>query len=321
MVCAHSLNNKLNGEKMKIALLNLCHTDPILVARCARRLCTDPDFDMYIHVDAKQDIEPFKKATQGIDRVYYTPRRHKVYWGGYNAIHACFELLRTALNSDRDYDYFVMMQNLDYPIKSNQEIKNFFKTNNGKEFMRGCPIAGTKDWEFARKYKLFYMKDNPYGKAPITNPQKLLISIMSAVLSITTFSFNGIIKEKDKEYSIYYGCAQWAVSRDCAKYLDEFEKTHPKFNKRMKIIQFPDEEYFHTVVHNSPFKEKCFKYNEPEQRWLVNWRNLTYFEFPREVTVLTVADYEKLKKQPDLFCRKVRSEVSGKLLDLLDSQA
>ena len=51
---------------MKIAFLNLCHTDPELVARCARRLCADSDFDMYVHVDAKQDIEPFKKTLKDI---------------------------------------------------------------------------------------------------------------------------------------------------------------------------------------------------------------------------------------------------------------
>ena len=306
---------------MRIAFLNLCHTDPVLVARCAKRLCADPDFDMYIHVDAKQDIEPFENAVKGTDRVFFTPNRHKVYWGGYNAIHACYELLRAALNSDRHYDYFVMMQNLDYPIKSNAEIKDFFIENNGKEFIRGCPIAGTKDWEFSRKYKLYYMKDNPYGKASNKDPHKLFITIASTLLSLTTIGFNGTIKEKDGNYNIYYGCAQWAVSRDCARYLDEFEKTHPRFNKKMRIMQFPDEEYFHTAVHNSSFKEKCFKYNEPETRWLVNWRNLTYFEFPKEVTVLTESDYPKLMEQPDLFCRKVRSEVSGELLNLLDSQS
>jgi hypothetical protein len=305
---------------MRIAFLNLCHTDPALVARCARRLCRDEDFDMYIHVDAKQDITPFKRATAGIRGVYYTPGRHKVYWGGYNAIHACYELLRAALGSDRDYDYFVMMQNLDYPIKSNAQIKAFFEENNGKEFIRGCPIAGTKDWEFSRKYKLYYMKDNPYGKASIKNPNKLLITVVSSILSLTTIGFNGTIKEKDRDYKIHYGCAQWAITRDCAMYLDKFERTHLKFNRKMKIMQFPDEEYFHTVVHNSIFKTHCVKYDEPEQRWLVNWRNLTYFEFPREVSVLTSADYEKLKGLPDLFCRKVRSEVSGGLLDLLDAE-
>lgn len=304
---------------MRIAFLNLCHTDPALVARCARRLCTDPDFDMYIHVDAKQDIEPFKRHLSGIERVFFTPNRYKVYWGGYNAIHASFELLRTALSSDRHYDYFVMMQNLDYPIKSNSYIKDFFEANNGREFLRGCPIGGTKDWEFSRKYKLYYMKDNPYGKASNKNPHKLLITLVSTILSLTTIGFNGIIKENDGGYIIHYGCAQWAITRQFAEYLDDFEKTHPKFNKKMKIMQFPDEEYFHTVLHNSGFKKNCIKYDEPEQRWLVNWRNLTYFEFPKEVTVLTKADYEKLKEQPDLFCRKVRSEVSGGLLNLLDA--
>lgn len=305
---------------MRIAFLNLCHTDPALVARSAKRLCADPDFDMYIHVDAKQDIEPFIRATEGIDRVFYTPNRHKVYWGGYNAIHACYELLRTALSSDRHYDYFVMMQNLDYPIKTNAQMKEFFEENNGKEFLRGCPIAGTKDWEFSRKYKLYYMKDNPYGKVPFTNPKKFFISVASTILSLTTIGFNGTIREKDKNYKIYYGCAQWAVTRECAEFLDVFEQTHPRFNRKMMTMQFPDEEYFHTAVHNSEFKERCIKYDEPEQRWLVNWRNLTYFEYPKEITVFTKNDYEKLESRPELFCRKVRSEVSGGLLDLLDGE-
>ena len=303
---------------MKIAFLNLCHTDPELVARCARRLCSDPDFDIYIHVDAKQDIKPFESVLKGLNRVYFTNARHKVYWGGYNAIHASYELLRTALRSERKYDYFVMMQNLDYPIKSNAEIKTFFEENKGKEFIRGCPIAETKDWEFARKYKLYYMKDNPYGRASNLNPNKFLITAVSALLSLTTRGFNGIIHEKDKDYRIYYGCAQWAVTRECAIFLDEFERTHPVFNKRMKIMQFPDEEYFHTAVHNSRFRNQCFKHDEPEKRWLVNWRNLTYFEFPKEVTVLNEKDYDKLMQQPDLFCRKVRTGESDGLLDLLD---
>lgn len=303
---------------MKIAFLNLCHTDPELVARCARRLCADSDFDMYVHVDAKQDIEPFKKALKDIRGVYFTPNRHKVYWGGYNAIHASFELIRTALNSDKSYDYYVMMQNLDYPIKTNVEIKQFFESNKGKEFIRGCPIAGTKDWEFSRKYKLFYVKDNPYGRASNKNPKKLLNTIASIVMSVTTIGFNGTIHEHDSDYDIYYGCAQWAVTDECARYIDDFERSHPRFNHKMKIMQFPDEEYFHTVVHNSRFKTRCYKYDEPEARWLVNWRNLTYFEFPREVTVLTKADYQKLKSVPDLFCRKVRSDISKDLLDELD---
>ena len=62
------------------------------------------------------------------------------------------------------------------------------------------------------------------------------------------------------------------------------------------------------------------KYDEPIARWLVNWRNLTYFEFPKEVSVMTMKDYQKLLSVPDLFCRKVRSDISKDLLDELDKE-
>ena len=303
---------------MRIAFLNLCHTDPELVARAAKRLTADPDFDMYIHVDAKQDIEPFKKAMQGLTRVFFTNKREKVYWGGYNAIEATYILLREALQSDRNYDYFVTLQNLDYPIKSNKEIKDFFEINNGREFIRGCPIARTEDWEFSRKYRLYYKKDNPYGKTSEKSLQKILIRLQEMALSLTTIGCNGVIQEKDGDYPIFYGCAQWAVTRECAEYIDKFEKTHPAFNKKMRTMQFPDEEYFHTVVHNSKYRTHCIKYGEPEQRWLVNWRNLHYFEFPKEVTVLTEKDYDRIKDREELFIRKVRTGESDGLLDILD---
>ena len=48
---------------MRIAFLNLCHTDPAIVVRVANKLTKDPDFDMYIHVDAKSDIGCIGAAT------------------------------------------------------------------------------------------------------------------------------------------------------------------------------------------------------------------------------------------------------------------
>ena len=57
-----SLIDKIEREKvMKVAFLNLCHCDPMIVERVARKLTASPAFDMYIHVDAKQDEVPFRK--------------------------------------------------------------------------------------------------------------------------------------------------------------------------------------------------------------------------------------------------------------------
>lgn len=111
---------------MRIAFLNLCHTDPKIVERVANKLTKNPDFDMYVHVDAKTDIAPFQELLKDNKQVYFLNKRHKVYFGGYHAILATIELLETALKSNRNYDYVVALQNLDYPIKSNDYIKEFF---------------------------------------------------------------------------------------------------------------------------------------------------------------------------------------------------
>lgn len=304
---------------MKIAFLNLCHTDPQMVARVAKKLTSNPNFDMYIHVDAKTEIEPFEALLKDHPQVYFLKDRQKVYWGGYHAILATIALLRAALASDRQYDYVVALQNLDYPIKSNAYIEAFFEEHKGTEYMRGCRIAKTKDWHYAAKYKIYNNRDQDFYLTNTSKLKKVLWDGTNAIKSIKTIGFNGVHKENGENIALYYGTAQWAITRECAEYIVNFFETHPKFNKRMEHIKFPDEEYFHTVVHNSRFRTSCVKYDEPVQRWLVNWRNIHYFEFPDSgVVTFTEMDYDKLMAREELFCRKVRSGVSDKLLDKID---
>lgn len=305
---------------MRIAFLNLCHCDPEVVARVANILTRHPDFDMYIHVDAKTPPEPFQTLLQENPQVFFLKEREKIYWGGYNAIKGTFRLLREALASERKYDYFVTLQNLDYPIKSNQEIYDFFQNHWGREFIRGCKIAHSRDFHYRKKYKIYNHRDDDFYLKAHSRFQKYLHYLKLLACSITTIGSQGVVKEQGEELEFYYGAAQWAVTRECASYLDEFEKNHPKFNKRMSRIQFPDEEYFHTVVHNSRFRTHCMAYDEPEQRWLVNWRNLHYFEFPKEVTVFQAEDYERLSERQELFIRKVKSGVSEELMNLIDQK-
>lgn len=304
---------------MKIAFLNLCHTDPKMVARVANKLTKNPNFDMYIHVDAKQDERPFKELLKDNSQVYFIENRQKVYWGGYNAILATMELLKAALSSDRNYDYVVALQNLDYPIKSNEYIEHFFTENKGTEYLRGCKIARTKDTHYSAKYKIYNDRDKDFYLTNKSKFKKFLWDACNALKSIKTIWFNGVHKENGENIELYYGTAQWAITRECADYMLQFFHTHPKFNERMKHIKFPDEEYPQTVLHNSKFKTKCVKYDEPEQRWLVNWRNIHYFEFPPEgVVTFTEKDFDKLINLDEIFIRKVRSGVSDKLLDMID---
>jgi len=303
---------------MRIAFLNLCHTDAPMVARVSSKLARCDDFDMYIHVDRKSDIGPFTAALSGIPRVCFTDERVDVYWGGFNAIKATVALLRQAMGSGRRYDYFMTLQNLDYPIRSNEDIIGYFDSHAGVEFIRGCPIARTKDWHYARKYKIYNQRDDDFYLKKHARPRMYARYAFMLLRSFGTFFSRGVINEAGQSFDIYYGAAQWAVTRPLALHFLDFYDSHPKYNRIMAHIQFPDEEYFHTITHNSPFKYNCVKYDEPTRRWLVNWRNLHYFEYPGSASVLTEADYDKIIAEDALFIRKVRSGVSDRLLDKID---
>ena len=304
---------------MKIAFLNLCHCDPMIVARVANKLNGNKNFSMYIHVDAKQEITPFQCLLPETNQVHYVVKREKVYWGGFSAIVATINMLKEAMASEQQYEYFVLLQNLDYPIKSNREIEDFFIKSYPTEFIRGCNIAKSKDWHYKRKYKLYNKRDIDFYLTNHTKARRNLHNMINAVKSITTILNKGCIKEGKETFDLFYGAAQWAITRKCAQYIIDFYESHQGFNQRMSHIQFPDEEYFHTIVHNSMFKHSCVAYDEPEKRWLVNWRNLHYFEYPKEITVFTEKDFERILQQKEcLFCRKVRSGVSDQLMDKLD---
>jgi len=304
---------------MKIAFLNLCHTEPTIVSRVASKLTAHSGFSMYVHVDAKSDIEPFEVALEDIQNVYFTNERVKLYWGGFNAVRATILLLRQALNSPTSYDYFIVLQNLDYPIRSNDYISNYFSERKGTEFIRACSIARTKDWHFARKYRIYNQRDDDFYTKKRSKQRMYLRYAHMLLKSYGTILNDGIVRENGEEFAIHYGAAQWAITRKLAEYIVDFFDSHPTYNKYMKHVQFPDEKYFHTIVHNSDFKYNCVKYNEPAKRWLQNWRNLHYFEYPREIKVFTEADFDKIMAEDVLFIRKVREGISNDLMNRIDS--
>lgn len=110
------------------------------------------------------------------------------------------------------------------------------------------------------------------------------------------------------------------MTKECVQYIVEFYNKHFKFNKWFKYSFPTNEMYFVTVVMNSNLKQSTMaRGSEPEKRGLVNWRNLHYFEYPEKIRVFNDNDFEFLSKREELFVRKVNTQESTKLLDLLDS--
>jgi Core-2/I-Branching enzyme len=301
---------------MDLAHLVLAHTDPEHIGRLARKLSAFSD--VYIHIDSRVDITPFGRAVANTDRVRFIRTRFPSEWGGWNAVEATVGLIREAL-AEKCYDRLSFLQGLDYPLKAAGDITRYFSIHSGVEFIRACNITQSSDPYFYRRCKCIWFPNN---KARKVNLVQRSVSKLLRTVDIRTRS--GVISDNNREFEVFWGCAQWALTGLCGRYILDFYDNHPSFN-RWFYYAFPaDEMYFHTIVFNSSYASRttCGGH-EPEAKPLDKWRNLHYFEWIKDksVGVFGEKDYDRLRIRPELYLRKVTTEASTGLLDRLDADA
>ena len=110
---------------MKIAVLILGHKLPNQMARLIKRL-DDARFDIFIHIDAKVSIIPFKESIAGYcfkSQIYFVENRVKTYFFDYSLIEATCKCIELATKMGQ-YKYFILLTGQDFPIKSNDFIYN-----------------------------------------------------------------------------------------------------------------------------------------------------------------------------------------------------
>lgn len=293
---------------MRIAYLILAHKDPEHIARLVQRISNE-NCDVFIHIDLKYNVEQFKEKIKESKRVYFIKDRVDVYWGGFSAIKATMNLIKYSIKVNK-YDRYVLLQGLDYPIVSNDFILSFFEKNNEIEFIRGCNITRSKEKYFYQKCRYYWFFDN-------INNFKRIINRTSRMFNIKVR--RGVVRLEKKECDIFWGAAQWALTDKCIKYILEVYTKEFKYNKYFEHVFPADETYFHTIIFNSKFASRTMNGGpEKEKKYLVNWRALHYFEYENQIKTFTEKDYDHLRQQNVIFIRKVDSETSLQLLDLID---
>jgi hypothetical protein len=130
---------------VKIAYLMLFHKDPGLLKRAITTLSLK-DCGFFVHIDKKSDFQAFSVVCG--DNVSFCKQRISVHWSEFSQIEATMLLVREALASPANYDYFIFVQGSTYPLRSGEYIQQFLEKNRGWEFMdivkmpaRGYPLS------------------------------------------------------------------------------------------------------------------------------------------------------------------------------------
>lgn len=292
---------------MKIGYIILCHKDADLVAAIARRLTTGTDNIVVIHVDAKSDIEEFKRVIPDTKQITFITRRISVFWGGFSSIEATMEALQCAMTYM--CDRYVLLQGCDYPLHSNEYIEKFFEENRDIEFLKAYNV--TKSVR-----KINYMKCHGYHIFDgIDRSNKCFATFIARAFSAVNkfgikyrkgFYWDSINRKK---YEIYWGWGHFALTHQCVEYIVNTYKNNVPLNRYFKHIFPVDETYLQTIVYNSPFKNKVRDGSEVDEslhQTVESMLNLTYFEYPDLVRVFNDPDeVPKYVMDKYIFVRKV----------------
>jgi hypothetical protein len=289
---------------MRIAYLILAHKNPMQLKRLINVLRCDTD-TFYIHIDAKVNLDAFK-FLEGLDNVHLIKKRVDIHWGAYSMVKATLNGLEEIVQSDTGCDYVSLISGQDYPIKNNKEIHEFLELNKGKEYLYFIKLP---TWELPYggmdRVEYYYNYDNEVYHS---NEYEIEMKVRG-------------IKRKFIEGMIpYHGSQWWSLTIQCVNYILELINNNKDIINFYRYSKFPDEQFFQTVIMNSPFSDKTVCDNLRLICWpSFNWKEVDWYKNPPHPLTLTVKDFNSIKKSQKFYARKLDEDVDADILDLIDT--
>lgn len=281
---------------MKHAYLICAHTQFELLKKLIIML-DDTDNDIYIHVDKKSknfSENEFKKIAN-FSKVEFT-KRINVYHGHRSQIEAELILLETAIKDHHDFYHFITGQDL--PIKTKQQIKDFYEQNRGMEFVFfNYEACESKSFLSRLSYYHFFIPSKGIIKRIIGRLAKYIISLQKCI---------GINRLKHINTELKKGCAYFDVSHEFAKYVVEKMRTDKDFSRLFRYTRCCDEVFLQTICYNSDFMKNCSS---------IGTRYIDWHKHGISPEVLTMDYLDILKNSKAMFARKFDIEKHPELVN------
>lgn len=126
---------------MKFAYIILAHKLPEQLHRLVSRL-DDAGCHFVIHVcknTARQDARKIHRLFSKQPNVFFC-KREDGSWGEFGIVQAVLNGMELLLQKKVSFDYLHVISGNDYPIKSNNFLKDFFREKTGSQFLWYLPI-------------------------------------------------------------------------------------------------------------------------------------------------------------------------------------
>ncbi len=241
-----------------------------------------------VHVDKSsgtelaKDIATFLSPYQGVEIL----EAEDALWGGYSLVDAELRGMERLLEMNDRWTHYINLSGQDFPLKSQDYIRQFFAANPGKQFIRALDQRKERPDTMNRVSHLFVQEN---GKMTAT----------------------GVPRRYPTGDTPFIGTQWKAVTRSFCEYV-----CHDPHVERFKAFYrgsfIPDEAFFQSVIMNSG--DQGIVMNDDLR--MIDW--VPDGDIKLRPRNYDTKDLVELQRSTDLFARKFDAEQNTEILSLLE---
>lgn len=240
---------------MRHAMMMTVHTNFHILQKFVD-LFDDERYDFYILVDKKTKASNEEIIAQmpKNSTLVFLPRIN-IYWAGYRQIEAYLRLIGTA--SKKNYDYYHFFQGSDFPLKTKDDVDDFFRRNHGYEFVN---IEQKEFAKFKCGYWHFFANNRFYRSNRLVKAMNFSCVTLQKLLGV----------RRNKDIELYHGSALTSLSHACVSYLLSIEE---EIRKRFRYSLAADEVFLQTMIARSAFRARIYRFENSSHAncRLIDW--------------------------------------------------
>jgi len=282
---------------MNLAYIVSAYKLPDQLARLVTRLNTESSH-FFIHVDRKTDDATYRRMVtllRPLSNVVFL-EQHRCYYGGFGHVRATLKGITEIFRRRVTFDYAILLTGQDYPIRSNQEIADFFAAHHDQSFMNHFPLP-FDEWDRGGLDRIDCWHLRPRGRYFRIRSRQGLRLTRRFPLGLRPFG----------------GSPYWCLTSECIDYIHHFLQRTPRYTRFFGCVDVPDEIFFQTIVLNSPLAHTVVN---DDLRYL-EWRDPALAGGP---AVLGEHDFRKIMSSSKLFARKFDMTQDAEILELIDAE-
>ena len=308
-----------------IVYIILAFDNPTQIKRLISSLNSQSVF-FYIHVDRKVDQSPFELSLIEYNNLKFvnTENRNEISWGDNKMVKSILSLLKL-VKKNHNTGYCVLLSNNDYPVKSNELIRQYFDNKYGNSFIAINKLdpesiifnQRLKSYKFdlSKKRKDLVLIPSIWDKTFISF--KNIILIKKIIASKQLFNLKKIVFNRKHPLGIvpYWGSPWWALPIEIINEILEFCYNNYNYVKFHEETFISDEIFFQTILFHLKETGKIVT------KFDVRCTYMKFKDGESSPEILLESDFQEIINLPErfLFARKFDSKKDYKILNMIDN--